>query len=83
MASRNISETEMLFKEKVLSVGPEDWVKKCRYIEELEVNEYLAQETAIDNIVENLVISIISDSESDSESLDDANEGLIDIEELD
>lgn len=85
MASRNvsctISQAEMLCKEKVSSMGPEDWVRKCRHVETIE-DEYLAQEPAIDNIVESLIISTNSDSESDSESSDDADEGLSGVEEL-
>lgn len=52
--SCTISQSEMLCKEKVLRVGPNDWIRKCRDVEKLE---YLVQELVIDNIAESLTMS--------------------------
>lgn len=76
----NFSEVQTITEEKISTMGPEDWVKKCKHVKKVE-DEYLSMEAGIDSVVESFIISLESDSESESTD-DDSEEGVSGIEEL-
>lgn len=84
VASRNVnfnfSEVQTITEEKISTMGPEDWVKKCKHVKKVE-DEYLSMEAGIDSVVESFIISLESDSESESTD-DDSEEGVSGIDEL-
>lgn len=78
--SFNFSEVQKIAEEKIASMGPEDWLRKCEHAKKVE-DEYLMNERGIDNIVESFIISLESGSETDS-SGDDSGDGMSGVEEL-
>lgn len=76
----NFSQVQSIAEEKIASMGPEDWKRKCEHVVKVE-DEYLKNEGAIDTVLESFVISLGSESEMDS-SADDSEDGMSGIEEL-
>lgn len=59
-----------LVEEKCQSMTPEDWISRCRHVQDTE-ETYIAQEPAIDAVTEQLVIQVGDDSDADDDGGDD------------
>ncbi|KAK4875484.1 hypothetical protein RN001_002685 [Aquatica leii] len=60
-----LNEVESLVKEKIASVGAQEWSQVCRHVQEIEEG-YIQKEHIIDTYCESLTFNVNDSSDEDS-----------------